>query len=143
MYTQESNTRIKKNLVVYTLMALMFFCLLSLNTYAQNKTKISPYKIKLAGCDSSRISLKTILENPLVTATYPGCKVDRYYISYVPDGGDFVGPIFAKGSALPENTVNYLKEFTNMTVKIFIDSVHLNCNGKDTLANPYYFRCIP
>jgi hypothetical protein len=143
MNTQESTAGIIWKMNYFTLLAILFFSLVTIQTYAQKASKKSHYRVKLADCDSPRVPLKTILANPKFTTNYPGCEIVSYSISFAPDGGNYFGPFGVKGSDIPENNVNFLREFTTTKVKIFIDEVHLKCNGKDSLISPYYFISIP
>ncbi len=143
MHTQESNTRNISKMAICALLTIVFFSLANGAIYAQKTQNKYPYKVKLAGSDSVKVPLKTILANPKITTTHPGCEIASYVISFMPEGGEYFGPFSVKGSAIPENNVNFLREFTNMTVKIFIDEIHLNCNGKDSLVQPAFFKSIP
>jgi len=143
MYTQESNTRKISKIAFCALLTIVFFSLANGDLYAQ-KTKIKfPYKVKLADYDSAKVPLKIILATPRLTTTYPDCEIASYSISFEPDSGEYFGPFIVKGPAIPENQVNYLREFTNRSVRIFIDELHLNYKGKDSLINPYLFKSIP
>jgi len=143
MFTQESITRKISKMAFCILLSIAFFSLANGYIYAQKTQKQFPYKVKLADYDSAKVPLKIILANPKLTTTYPDCDIASYSISFEPDGGEYFGPFKVKGSAIPENQVNYLREFTNMNVRIFIDELHLNFNGKDSLVNPWMFKSIP
>lgn len=116
---------------------------LSVSGFSQKDTKKATPNVLLAGVDAIDIPLKTIIANPQLITNMPGCKVTSFLISFLPKDGDYFGPFETKGDMIKENQINYLKEFTNIKVKIFIETIHVNCNGTDVIDRPVIVRSIP
>ena len=143
MFIPESSIHLINKMFLCGLLTIISVGLSADITYAQNKPRKNQYTVKLANSDSQKIALKTILKNPNLTTTYPGCEISNFTLGFLPDGGEFKGPYKISGSKIPENNLNYLKVFTNMKVRIFIDEIHLKCNGKDSLVPGHIYTSIP
>jgi len=63
-----------------------------------------------------------------------GCEVTSFIISFIPKDGNFYGPFRTEGNTIKENQYNFLKEFKDVKVKIFIENIRMKCIGKDTVT---------
>lgn len=143
MLLSKSSSISKNKIPVFGLFLMICIVLSYGESLAQKATKKIQYPVRLANIDPPNIPLKTIIKNPNLITADPACKVIRYTIGFYPDGGNYMGPFEVTGSKLIENNINYLKEFTNMKVRIFIESIHINCNGKDSITIPLIYQSIP
>ncbi|MCF8449355.1 MAG: hypothetical protein K9G49_05725 [Taibaiella sp.] len=133
-------TRTAQKFVLLLLAGVIGF---SVSGYSQKNTKKATPNVLLAGVDATEIPLKTIIANPQLITNMPGCKVTSFFISFKPKDGDYFGPFETKGDMIKENQINYLKEFTNTKVRIFLETIHVNCNGTDIIDRPVIVSSIP
>ncbi len=112
-------------------------------THAQKEPVKKKPDVLLANLDANSMPLKTILANPVLVATKPGCKVTSFTVSFLPKGGEYFGPFKTEGNTIKENQVNYLKEFTTMNVRIFVEEIHVNCGGRDSVVAPVIVLSVP
>lgn len=111
---------------------------LSVSVYAQTPKAKTSYPLQVSFAESTeyqKIPLADILKTPTLTSLIPGCQVSGFTVSFLPKGGEFLGPFRTNGATLSENNVSYLKEFTNMTVRIFFEDIHASCDGRDSVLS--------
>jgi len=141
MRTLKSELRSK--MPKFFLLAMLCIILSPKKNYAQSASSNKPSIAWLSNVDSVNIPLKKIIDNPKLITTVPGCEVTGFTISFLPKGGEFRGPYKTTGAALRENDVNFLKEFTATNVRIFIEDIHLNCDGKDRTSQSLIYKTFP
>ncbi len=125
--SQVPRYRLKHTTVVLFITMLCFMQ----PTAAQNVPTKPKANVRLANEDRKNIQVKTLLAYPKLVSAKPSCEVTSFSISFLPEGGQLYGPFRTEGAAIDEKQVNYLKEHAAENVKIFIEHIHLSCNGND------------
>jgi hypothetical protein len=128
-----------------TIPALLLSALLC-TTYtvvAQNKTVKSKPNVRLANESNKNIQVKTLLANPKMVSAKSSCEVTSFTISFLPEGGEIFGPFKTEGASIMEKQIGYIKAHANENVKIFIEDIHMSCNGKDVTEQSIVVTSFP
>ncbi len=146
MQTKTMKTRLMKcHTSCYGAMALMMFFTLiaSGSVIAQSNSKGKSAVAFVNSASDHTVPLGELVKEPTLVSRLPGCEVSRFAVSFLPKEGNLFGPFKIEGASLGENQVNFLKAFTNMKVRIFVEDIHLDCAGKDSIAMAAIFTSIP
>lgn len=99
--------------------------------------------VRLANEDGRNIQVKKILANPKIVSGRLSCEVSRFTVTFRPEWGGGYGPVTVKGSSLGKAELAYLEKMSDTNVKITIEDIHLNCNGKDETEEPITVTSFP
>jgi hypothetical protein len=127
--------------------AILLFALPMMGAYdatAQYMPKPNPAKanVRLANETRSVIQLKTLLANPKLVSAKASCEVTSFVVSFQPEGGEVYGPVRTEGALIKPAELDHLKAHGNYNIKIRIEHIHLNCNGKDVVEDPIIVTCF-
>jgi hypothetical protein len=98
--------------------------------------------VRLANEKGKNIQLKTLLANPKLVSAKASCQVANFSISFLPEGGELYGPFRTEGAMISDKHLNYLKAHAEYNIKIFIEHIHMTCNGKDVTELPIIVTCF-
>ncbi len=122
-------------------LAVTFLICIATNSLAQQKPG-RKVPIQLAHSDSMKIPHKKIMEDPTLTTKEPDCEVTGFTITFIPIGGYLSGPYKTSGNKIQGNQLSYLKEFTNMNIKIVFEDIQLKCKGKDSVGGTLFVTSL-
>lgn len=112
-------------------------------SYAQNTPQAPRANVRLANEERKMIQVKTILANPKLVSAKPSCEVTSFVISFQPEGGEKYGPFRTEGATLKPEHCKYLKEKEDANVRIFLEHIHLSCNGQDVTEPTIIISSFP
>ncbi len=121
--------------VIGTLLTTVHWC----HAQSQNKTTT----VHFADAVKGEVKHKYIMEHATLKAERQGCTISGFQVSFVPSGGNLFGPFRNKGNKLTENQMNFLREFTEKKVKIYIEDITVSCGSDTTHANHIAITSIP
>jgi hypothetical protein len=141
MRTSESATKRK----LLAILPLMLSCTLF---FAQKSTAQAPLlktranTVTLSGIKPSEAitDLNTIIKEPHIITSRPGCTVSGFQISFLPKGADLFGPFNLTGNTLQARQIEYLKKYSGTSMRIFIEEIKVSCNNKEEPEMPIVYK---
>jgi len=77
-----------------------------------------------------RTTYSAILADPVARTSKPGCSVETCTMSFLPKSESVLGPYKCPGGKMKQELINYLKKYKGENIKVFIEDIMLNCDGK-------------
>jgi hypothetical protein len=132
---------LKSSMLTATALLLSLCCMQMAK--AQSAPKAQRANVRLANEERKMIQVKTILANPKLVSAKPSCEVTSFVISFQPEGGEKYGPFRTEGATLKPEHCKYLKEKEDANVRIFLEHIHLSCNGQDVTEPTIVISSFP
>jgi hypothetical protein len=134
-------TILKSPVLTATILLMSLCC--TYQTLAQSGSQSPRANVRLANEERKMIQVKTILANPKLVSAKPSCEVTSFVISFQPEGGEKYGPFRTEGATLKPEHCKYLKEKEDANVRIFLEHIHLSCNGQDVTEPTIIISSFP
>lgn len=131
--TSHSVASLKKLVILPLLAVSVFYC--TFVSYSQSKRKSTT--VTFANSTANRLTYSAVLADPVLRTTKPGCSVESCTMALLPKGEDLLGPFRCPGGKMHQRLLDYLKTYEGENMRIFIEDIVLDCNGKvDTSEMP-------
>jgi hypothetical protein len=125
----------------YSLLAGLIITLLPLVCYSKGRhnsgapaPQSAVLRVWISNIPSYTTTREQVLANALLVTDSVGCNVSGFTISMQAPGHDFYGPLYANGSALTDVQKDVIKKWDYPNSTLYVQDIHLNCNGQDVRA---------
>ncbi|MBX2904429.1 MAG: hypothetical protein KF744_00220 [Taibaiella sp.] len=131
--TSHSIASVKKLVVLPLLAVSVFYC--TFVSYSQSSHKSTT--VTFANSNTRNVTYSAALADPTIRTSKPGCSVTSCTMSFLPKGEYILGPFRCPGGKMHQRLVDYLRTYKGENIRIFIEDIMLDCNGKvDTSEMP-------
>ncbi len=108
-------------------------------TASHAQSIMNPRTLRIGDITHDYTTYTQLLSNPTIIYDRPGCEVTNFTISLIPQGEDWIGPYRTTGNELTPRVKNILEGLRGKHTRIAIDSIRVNCNGKNNLLGAMLF----
>ena len=150
MLTRRSTVLAKSKMLVFIPLATVCIFCFSKNSFSQKPNQKGLIAFPFGITDTAQLTHATydqMLANPSLVCKQANCKVTEFDISFLPKGKDFLGPYHIKGSSLIDGMalklMKQIKDSGYANTRVFIENIHISCNGQDMLARTIAMKCTP
>jgi len=149
MLTHRSTNAANSKMLVFIPLLMVCILCFSKNSYSQKPKKTYTHILAFGQADKGnhKITYDQALANLRITCKEKGCEVTGFAISFLPDvkGGEISGPYTIKGANVIQGMalqkLKAFKESKEPEIRIFLDDIKVNRNGKEEPAPGQIFFC--
>jgi hypothetical protein len=121
-------------------MRFLLFAFLCLSMAIGGHCQSAEPRVWIKNVPSYNTSRDEILANPVLITDSPGCVVSGFTLSLQAKGQDFFGPLYAVGADFTDVQKAQIKKYVYPDVTVYIQDIHLNCNGQDTRSSALEYK---
>ncbi len=106
----------------------------------KEQKKAPAYTIRVGSLDNYYTTREKILANPKLVCDQSNCRIISYTMSWDAPGHDFFGPVFCGNPDFSTDQQAKIREWDYKGSTLYIQDIHINCDGQDITMDPIILK---